>query len=130
MGVLFDTAALIRWLEGPDVLGANVIPALQAAPASGPPIVVSVASLWEIAIKSAVGKLEAPADLPERLAAHPDFSILAITPAHAWSTRTLPLFKDHRDPFDRLLAAQALVENLTVATPDSAFARYGVSVIW
>jgi len=94
------------------------------------PIFVSVASIWEIAIKSATGKLRAPADLPIRVAAHADFSILPITPMHTWRTHALPYFADHKDPFDRILIAQALEERLTVATPDPAFARYGVETIW
>jgi PIN domain nuclease of toxin-antitoxin system len=129
MSVLFDTAALLHWLDAPHLLGERVIPVLRAASA-GPPISVSVASIWEIAIKSAIGKLDAPADLPQRIASHPDFMMLAITPAHAWRTRTLPRFDDHKDPFDRLLVAQALEENLRIATPDRAFARYGVEVVW
>jgi PIN domain nuclease of toxin-antitoxin system len=93
-------------------------------------VFVSIASYWEIAIKSAIGKLQAPDDLPDRLAQHADFTLLPITPAHAWRVRTLPLFPDHKDPFDRLLVAQALEEGLEIATPDPHFARYGVKVVW
>ncbi|HVS99475.1 MAG TPA: type II toxin-antitoxin system VapC family toxin [Solirubrobacterales bacterium] len=90
-------------------------------------VLVSIASLWEIAIKQALGKLEAPDDLPTRL---PDlgFGMLAIEAEHAWAVRGLP--HHHRDPFDRLLIAQAQVERLTILTSDPAFASYAVETIW
>lgn len=90
-------------------------------------VLVSIASLWEIAIKKALGKLQAPDDLPARL---PDlgFGLLAIEAEHAWAVRELP--HHHNDPFDRLLIAQAQVECLPVVTSDPAFAGYEVKTIW
>ncbi len=91
------------------------------------PRYVSVASGWEIAIKISLGKLgiEGPLDrfLPEQLAAN-GFLPLAIDLHHTARVATLPFH--HRDPFDRLLIAQALEEELAVVTSDSVFARYGV----
>lgn len=88
---------------------------------------VSIASLWEIAIKSGLGKLKAPDDLPERVE-ELGFESLAVTPEQAWHVRSLPLH--HRDPFDRLLIAQAQLERLPIVTADNAFAAYDVDVIW
>lgn len=88
---------------------------------------VSIASLWEIAIKSGLGKLRAPDDLPERVE-RLGFELLALTLDHAWGVRSLPLH--HRDPFDRLLIAQAQLEHLPIVTADTAFDAYDVDVIW
>lgn len=88
---------------------------------------VSVASLWEIAIKSALGKLNAPDDLPERVEAL-GFELLPITAEHAWRVRELP--HHHGDPFDRVLIAQAQTDSLPIVTADPAFADYDVTVIW
>lgn len=88
---------------------------------------VSIASLWKIAIKKALGKLEAPDDLPQRVE-DLGFELLGITVEHTWHVRTLP--HHHRDPFDRLLIAQAQVEQLSVVTADPVFADYDVTVIW
>jgi PIN domain nuclease of toxin-antitoxin system len=88
---------------------------------------ISTASLWEIAIKKALGKLEAPDDLPQRIE-DLGFELLSITPEHAWHVRTLPHY--HRDPFDRLLIAQAQVEQLSIVTADSDFDAYDVTVLW
>lgn len=88
---------------------------------------VSIASLWEIAIKSGIGKLKAPDDLPERVQ-QLGFELLPITAEHVWRVRELP--HHHRDPFDRLLIAQAQAGSLPIVTADSAFADYDVTVIW
>lgn len=90
--------------------------------------VVSTASLWEIAIKSALGKLDAPDDLPQRVQ-QLGFELLAVSAEHAWQVRTLPAPR-HADPFDRLLIAQAQVERLPVLTADPLFADYDVTVVW
>ena len=90
-------------------------------------VTVSVVSFWEIAIKSALGKLETPADLPARVE-NLGFEPLPITSGHAWAVRGLP--HHHRDPFDRLLIAQAQVERLPILSADPAFAAYDVETIW
>lgn len=90
-------------------------------------VTVSVASFWEVAIKSALGKLDAPADLPARVE-DLGFELLPITSEHAWAVRELP--HHHHDPFDRLLIAQAQVERLPILTADPAFAAYDVEAIW
>ena len=85
-------------------------------------------SLWEIAIKRSRGKLSAPADLSRRLAALRQVELLPISPLHAEAVGELPWH--HRDPFDRLLVAQALAEKLAIVSSDPALAQYGVDVIW
>ena len=91
-------------------------------------LVVSAASLWEVAIKRSIGKLRAPADLSRRLATRRHVELLPISPLHAEAVGVLPWH--HRDPFDRLLVAQAQAEKLAIVSPDPALAQYGVDVIW
>lgn len=122
--LLVDTHALLWWLTDDRALSLTAREAL-ADPAIEP--LVSAASIWEIAIKRSLGKLSAPDDLPERISDE-GFSWLAISPAHAWQVRDLPTH--HRDPFDRMLIAQALTEHLPVITTDSRFTEYGVEVRW
>jgi PIN domain nuclease of toxin-antitoxin system len=89
---------------------------------------VSAVSVWEVAIKSGLGKLSFPLD---RLAAVIDdagFSEVPVTSAHALELRHLPLL--HRDPFDRLLIAQARHERLTLVTHDADIRRYPVDTLW
>jgi PIN domain nuclease of toxin-antitoxin system len=88
---------------------------------------VSTASLWEIAIKTAIGKLKAPDDLPEQVEAL-GFELLQVSAEHAWHVRTMA--PHHGDPFDRLLIAQAQIERMSIVTADPAFADYDVDVIW
>ena len=82
--------------------------------------------MWEISIKQQAGKLRPPVedvvgDLADR------FTLLSITPAHGWAAGQLPLH--HRDPFDRILVAQAQLEGLTIVTRDPKIARYQVAVL-
>lgn len=88
---------------------------------------LSTASLWEIAMKSSLGKLEAPDDLPVQVE-QLGFDLLPVTAEHAWRVRQLPLH--HRDPFDRLLIAQAQLERVPIVTADPAFGDYDVTVVW
>ena len=83
--------------------------------------------VWEAAIKSALGELRVPDDLPERLDEFA-FERLPVTDAHAWAVRALPPV--HHDPFDRLLVAQALCERATVVSADAVFDAYAVARIW
>ncbi|MBZ9766651.1 MULTISPECIES: type II toxin-antitoxin system VapC family toxin [unclassified Mesorhizobium] len=88
-------------------------------------VFASAASVWEIAIKRSIGKLQAPDDLPGLLP-RMRFQPLAVTLQHAHAVGDLP--PHHGDPFDRLLIAQAQVENLTILTSDSHFARYSIAL--
>lgn len=91
------------------------------------PVLVSAVCVWEAAIKSALGKLRVPDDLPERLDEYA-FERLPVTDAHAWAVRSLPPV--HADPFDRLLAAQARCERATIVSADAVFDAYDVKRIW
>lgn len=86
---------------------------------------VSIATLWEIAVKAAVGKLRMPNRLLRTLD-ESDVQLLGISPQHALHCATLPLH--HGDPFDRMLIAQALLEEMTILTVDRHFAAYGVTL--
>jgi len=93
-------------------------------------IVLSTVSVWEIAIKSALGKLRLPEPAEAWVPARMTLSVVTPLPvdvAHALRVGTLP--PHHRDPFDRMLISQSLVEGLPVLTSDPVFSRYGVKVI-
>jgi PIN domain nuclease of toxin-antitoxin system len=122
--LLLDTHAVLWWLTDDPALSAPARDAL-ADPVNEP--LVSAASIWEIAIKRSLGKLTAPDDLPSRVAEQ-GFSWLPVNAMHAWQVRELPAH--HRDPFDRLLIAQALVERLPIITTDPRFNDYGIEVYW
>lgn len=89
-------------------------------------VFVSAVSFWEISIKQATGKLVVEADLIESLRLS-RFQPLAITTVHAVAVGSLP--PHHKDPFDRMLIAQATEEGLTIITHDPVFRRYGIQVI-
>ena len=91
-----------------------------------PDVYVSAATNWEVAIKQAIGKLAEPADLPDRVRGS-GFRELPIGFDHAIEAGRLPLI--HRDPFDRMLIAQARCENLTLVTRDPRCQQYDVAVL-
>lgn len=123
MNLLLDTHALLWWLAD----DGRLSPAARAAISDGDNLVaVSAASAWEISIKKALGKLQAPDDLAAVIA-ECDLQPLPITIQHATLAGALP--RHHDDPFDRMLVAQAAREGLTVVTAGPAFAAYGVDVL-
>ncbi len=124
MKLLLDTHALLALLSSDYPLSANAQEAMAQPDAQ---LHASAVNVWEIAIKRKIGKLEAPDDVIERVdeAGTP---ILAITARHARTGGSLPLH--HRDPFDRLLIAQAKQEGCAIVTKDPVFAAYGVPVMW
>jgi PIN domain nuclease of toxin-antitoxin system len=92
---------------------------------------VSVARAWEIAIKAGLGQLEVPPGLRgylRRQLARNEFDLLPVLFEHAVAVRDLPLH--HRDPFDRLLIAQARVEQLSVVSRDPRMKAYAIEVLW
>ncbi len=124
-GVLLDTNAMIWLLAGDERMSQR---ARATIADMGRPLIVSAVSLWEVAIKRSSGKLRVPPDLPRRLAALRQVELLPISPLHAEAVGELPLH--HRDPFDRMLVAQALAERLAIVSSDPALAQYGVEVVW
>lgn len=124
MNLLLDTHALLWWL-GDDPALKEEARGHIAHP--GNAIYVSAASAWEISIKKALGKLDAPEDIEEATAAS-GFVGLAISMAHAQAAGALPLH--HRDPFDRMLAAQCIEEDLRIVSRNQVFDQYGVSRIF
>jgi PIN domain nuclease of toxin-antitoxin system len=121
--LLIDTHALLWWFADDPALAAGARSAI-ADPANE--VFVSAMSLAEISIKQGVGKLRAPF-ISDDLIAEQGMTGLPLTPRHGRKLVELPLH--HRDPFDRLLIAQALEEGLTVVTSDPSFAPYGVPLL-
>ena len=128
MKLLLDTHALIWFLENDPKLSAAAREVIEE-PANKR--WVSIASGWEMAIKSQMGKLDLPRPFevlfPRTLEAL-GFSIPPIQAGHLHRYHALPFH--HRDPFDRLLVAQALADEFTVVGNDAAFDAYGVTRIW
>lgn len=123
MNLLLDTHALLWWLADDPRLGSRAREAIAAAENL---VAASAASAWKIAIKRALGKLEAPEDLCGALA-EAGLQPLPITVEHAVAAGALPAH--HADPFDRMLVAQAATEGLAIVTVDERIARYGVPVL-
>jgi len=123
MKLLLDTHVVLWWLDDPLLLSQTARDVI-ADPVND--VLVSVAVCWEIAIKRGLGKLTAPADLRGALYSC-GFSELHITSAHVLATETLPMH--HRDPFDRILVAQALMEGATLVSRDPMVAAYRASTI-
>ncbi len=125
MRLLLDTHALLWAVSRPAALPAKVRSLLEDG---GTEVFVSAASTWEIAIKKQLGKLdvEARALLAELHAL--GFGELRISFEHTLRAGALP--PRHRDPFDRVLVAQALEEGLTLVTRDPAFRLYAVPTLW
>jgi PIN domain nuclease of toxin-antitoxin system len=122
--LLLDTHVLLSLLFEDGRLSAPAHKTMERGDAQ---LIVSVVSVWEIAIKRSIGKLDAPDDVIERID-EAGARILTITPQHAQATGELPFH--HRDPFDRLLIAQAQLEGCTILTGDRAFSAYDVPVVW
>ncbi len=122
MNVLLDSHCLLWWLG--DMAMSDVARAAIADPTNT--VFVSSASIWELEIKAALGKLVVDADLLAEVPAS-GMSWLPITARHSRAAARLPAH--HRDPFDRMLIAQAQVENCSVVSRDSAFRSYEVPLI-
>jgi PIN domain nuclease of toxin-antitoxin system len=126
--ILLDTHAFL-WFVGADARLSRKAASAMKDEANG--IVLSVASVWEMAIKAGLGKLRLPqaveAFVPEQMQLN-SIGQLAIDVRHAARVEGLP--PHHADPFDRLLVAQALTEGLPIISADPAFDAYGVARIW
>lgn len=121
MKLLIDTHVAIWWLSG----DARLSPTTRELIEDVPDAFLSAVSLWEMLIKQDTGRLDLPAGFVDAL--RDDFVELPLRFDHAVAGRALPLL--HRDPFDRMLVAQAIVEHLTIVTRDQMIGRYGVPVI-
>jgi len=127
MRVLIDTQVLLWWFRDDPALSAKARRTIAKADNE---VLVSPASGWEMAIKNKSGKLDAQ-ELLDRLEIELDeqgFQVLPISLDHALRAGSLVLH--HKDPFDRMLVAQAQAENLPILSNDVAFDRYGVRRIW
>lgn len=116
---------MLWWLAGePDRIGDRARAAIEDGASQ---VVVSTVVIWEVAIKRRLGKIEAPPDLLNRVE-QAAVELLPITARHADRVGTLPMH--HRDPFDRLLIAQAEIDGLTLVSADGELSRYDVATLW
>lgn len=122
MPLLLDTHVVLWWLTGSPGLPDR----LRKAVAAEDLVFVSSASVWEAGLKQSLGKLDAPENVAVRIA-DSGFQMAPITAAHAIAASELPWH--HRDPFDRILVAQAQVEGFTLVTRDPYIAKYDVAVL-
>lgn len=128
MRLLLDTHAFL-WFVLNDASLSAPAQALISDPRND--VLISPATYWEIAIKVGIGKYQLPgpfADFMDDQIARNDLTILPITVGHAAIVASLPFY--HKDPFDRLLIAQAIVENMPVLSVDAAFDPYPVTRLW
>ena len=123
MRLLLDTQIVLWAFIRPDLIDFEERAALQA---SENRLFVSIVSIWEAAIKASLGKLDVPEDFPDLIRSRADLRLLPIEVEHVWRVRQLPPV--HRDPFDRLLVAQAAVEGLTLMTRDDAIRGYEIPI--
>lgn len=123
MKLLLDTHVALWSFAEPDRLSAETRARL-ADPDT--PVAVSAASAWEVAVKVAIGKLDFDADFAQAVD-DLEYEPLPITIAHALAAGSLPLL--HKDPFDRMLVAQAMTDGWTLVTRDAKLLNYGVDVL-
>ncbi|MDQ3799733.1 MAG: type II toxin-antitoxin system VapC family toxin [Acidobacteriota bacterium] len=128
MNLLLDSHAFIWAYDQQHRLSQ---PALQAMSNTANALFLSVASVWEIQIKIMIGKFKLQDSLTDVIAEQQQINGLQILPielSHALYLENLPLY--HKDPFDRLLISQAIVENMTLVSADANFAKYQVNLLW
>lgn len=127
--LLIDAHALLWWLSGDERLSERARERIQAAEEP----LLGAGTVAEIAIKRSLGKLPVEAQWPEEVQAD-GIGLLAIVWSHIAHLQALPFVhingREHRDPFDRLLVAQAIGERIPIVTRDPAVAAYGVPVLW
>jgi PIN domain nuclease of toxin-antitoxin system len=127
MKLLLDTHAFIWFVENDENLPSRIRIQIEDIEND---IFISIVSLWEIAIKTSLGKLEIAIDIPamiSKIEAN-GFSILPIFPEHTICVSSLPFH--HRDPFDRMLIAQTITEKIKIVSRDGVFDDYDVDCIW
>ena len=127
MANLLDTHTLIWFIEGDKLLSDKAISAINDTPDSN---FVSIASIWEIAIKLNIDKLKLQTSFLgiQKKIDENGFKLLPVNFEHTLILRDLPLH--HRDPFDRMIIAQSITENLTVISKDKNFSLYPIKLLW
>lgn len=127
--LLIDAHALLWWLGEDEGLSERAREVIEDADAP----LVGAGTLVEIALKQSIGKLPIEDDWPERVQAD-GIGVLGVAWSHVAHLRDLPFVeinrRAHRDPFDRLLVAQAVSERIPIVTRDPALAAYGIAVLW
>ena len=129
MRCLLDTHAFLWWVGDHPGLSRTASRAI----AEGLEVRVSSASIWEIAIKARLGRLQIEDDFGRYIRTHiavNRFRVLPVELEHTLAVHDLPGHPEHRDPFDRLLAAQSLAEKLPLVSRDRVFDDYGVERLW
>jgi PIN domain nuclease of toxin-antitoxin system len=125
---LLDSSTVVWFLEGAPQLSETAAGLIESAESRS---LVSAVTAWELAVKVGLGKLRLPYELGEEFAATLEelgFELLPLSDAALLRTARLP--HHHRDPFDRLLVAEALEQSATVLSRNEVFDRYGVKRIW
>ena len=128
MNVLLDSHTLLWWLADDKRLSKKARSAIAKSDAT---VFVSAASVWEIAIKISLGKLDDPSGALHRfplILRERGLTELPISAAHAVEAASLP--RKHRDPFDRMLVAQSRVEGLPLVSDDPVLKQYGARILW
>jgi PIN domain nuclease of toxin-antitoxin system len=124
MRLLLDTQLIYWWVFEDPKLPVALLPLVEQADE----VFVSVISEWELAIKAATGKLRLEIPKFSQGIEMAGFARIDVKSSHVQRLTTLPLFEDHKDPFDRMLIAQSLNEPLTFVTTDRKLARYSPTV--
>ena len=127
MKLLPDTHSFIWWNSAPEFLSKQAL-ALLEDEANEP--VISVVNIWEIQIKNAAGKMDLTVPLENIVKTYSEngIEILPVYASHILQLNSLP--DHHRDPFDRILVAQALVKDMTIISKDAKIKQYPVTVVW
>ena len=126
--LLFDTHSFIWWADEPKKLSSAALTALED---ENNRLFLSDVSIWEMQIKVQLGKIKLKLPLPDLIESQKirnDVEILHITTEHILELNNQPFH--HKDPFDRLLIAQSIVENSTIVTLDSEFPAYSAKLLW
>lgn len=127
MNLLIDTHALIWFITEDSLLPLETKAIIEN---TNNVCYVSIASLWEMAIKYSLGRLNLFSDLENifKIIERSGFELLPVTPSHILTNSRLDFY--HQDPFDRIIIAQAICEDLKIVSKDNQFQNYDVSIIW
>ncbi len=129
MDYLLDTQAVIWFINGDERVPASVRDAVRNP---GNTVSITVVNLWEIAIKRSINKLKISSSLQDIQSdiLSRQINLLSITVEHLTAVESLEFIGKHRDPFDRLIISQAIVEEMTLISSDPQFKNYPVELLW